>query len=547
MVLPTSVGDLQKGERYANMDYIFLLFMRHLLPILWLIVSYNIACQWSKHLRERLATLPPALRLAAILKIAEVTRFAIPKMHIKGHIILCQLLYTLGLLPGAAASTRASGPGSRADQLNDHWNFWNWLKILGLALLLRRRLDKATSELSAQESAFTDFSVEHADNVPQWVAMVDAFEADSSKPNPYQATTAGLTEQQVRDRFEEEEAKEAAAGQFPAHEIGPAEFMTCLLDVEEDQCRVHSLALLKRSKTTAEKINLRRNRRTLNKSIAHIRALQAIYMPSALVSLDSLKLPQSTVAEMVPLLPPSALLEALRGNEGCRGGLVELERQLRNAQCRSALASLRLQLHVKQRLLAYKRNHSCHQGANTRSRALIARNESKILRHSDKYQAARRAMIAMVSIQVEWCKSYARVRRWREEVRILQEEWRRLSLSFAHAGEAWANCTKQVGDGVDAEQAEGLVAYAAKQAEVYHDLGRRAEITRTAPKLRRGQRGPRDEQVNIGDSAEMGCSNLENLRDASDDDDDEHAEVFVDEHGNVSDDKDFILDGDAYD
>ncbi|KAF7319717.1 CxC2 domain-containing protein [Mycena kentingensis (nom. inval.)] len=60
-ILPTSVGDLQKGERYANMDFIFMSFMRHFIALLWLVVSYDIACQWSKNLRDRLAALPPSI------------------------------------------------------------------------------------------------------------------------------------------------------------------------------------------------------------------------------------------------------------------------------------------------------------------------------------------------------------------------------------------------------------------------------------------------------------------------------------------------------
>ncbi|KAF7327504.1 CxC2 domain-containing protein [Mycena kentingensis (nom. inval.)] len=375
-ILPTSVGDLQKGERYANMDYIF--------------IGASTSENASRICRHR-------SRLAAIIKIVELARFVIPKMHIKGHILLCQLLFAIGLLPaggqldgegverpwsmvgGVAASTRASG--SRANQLDDHWGFWNWVKLLKLASLLCLRHDKAVYELATQEAAFEEFSVHHFDSVPKWLEMVTAFESDATQPNPYQATTEGLTECQVHDWFEEEEAKETAAGRVPLHNVGPAEFMTSLLHVEDEQRR----------------INLRRSRRTLNKSISRIRVLQATYMPGALTYLDSLKLPQDTLAELVPILPPSALPDAIRAEGGCREGLLELERQLRDAQCRSALAALRLQLHVKQRLLSYKRHHSRHQGANTRSRALVLRNENKILRHADKYQSARRANVAIES------------------------------------------------------------------------------------------------------------------------------------------------------
>jgi hypothetical protein len=61
---------------------------------------------------------------------------------------------------------------------------------------------------------------------------------------------------------------------------------------------------------------------------------------------------------------------------------------VRDAQCGGALLKLRNQLHTKSRLLTYKKNHARHQGANTRSRTLVARNESKIRLHSEKYQAA---------------------------------------------------------------------------------------------------------------------------------------------------------------
>ncbi|KAF7300224.1 CxC2 domain-containing protein [Mycena kentingensis (nom. inval.)] len=662
LILPTAVGDLQRGERYANMDYIFASFLRHLIGLLWIIVSYDIACQWKKNLRERLEKLPADMRFAALWRLIELARFAIPKMHIKGHIVLCQLLFAWGLLfggaqtdgegvertwswvGGVAASTRASGPGSRADQLDDHMSFWNWTKIIRMAALLRRRRDKAAYELGRQEESFDAFCAQQADKVPEWQEAIAKFEADPTQPNPYESKQDnGLTERDVRNRFEEEEAKEAASGVIPPHEIGPAEFMTVLLDVEAEQRRVHALASLKRSNTSSQKINLRRLRRGLNKSIARIRTLQAVYMPAAICYLASLNLAQDTVAELVPLLPPSALAESTRSAGGCRDGLVELERQLRDAQCRSALAALRLQLHVKQRLLAYKRHHSRNQGANTRSRALVARNENKILLRADKYQAARRALVAIDggdstkttwpvllkehircmddsdvvtfeppadrpdvfgsapvagrstrpsgqpsgetrrviswiwrftgsagtdaemqdALHVEWSKASARVRRWREEVRLLDEEWRRLSVSFLYEEQNWVERAKAVAVGeIEVGLAEGLIAYATKHADMFRDLARRAEVIRTAAPLRKGQRRPR-ETIHIDPLPdETGADELDPLHggvateattgSGMDDEDVEFADEVIDEdvdvHGNASDDdEDFIMDGDGYD
>ncbi|KAF7304804.1 CxC2 domain-containing protein [Mycena kentingensis (nom. inval.)] len=570
-IIPNGVGDLQRGKRYANMDWIFTSFMRHFVTLLWLIISYDIACQWHKNLKARLAALPPLMRLQAIQAIIALARFAIPKMHIKGHILLCQLFFAFGLIMGSgqvdgegierpwsmlggiAASTRASGPGSHADQLDDHLGFWNWLKLIRLGALLRRRLNKARIKLATQETEFTDFCKEQANDVESWKERRD-----------------------VRNQFEEEEAQNESAGvRVRIHDVGPAEFLSTLLRVEDEQCRVHTLASLKRAKTSAVKINLRKQRRHLNKSINRIQTLQAVYTPSALQYLSSLHLSQDTPAEEVPLLPPSSLTEAQRSSGGCYDGLDALERQFRDAQCRSALVALRNQLHIKSHLLTYKKRHSRHQGANTRSRALVARNENKILLRADKYQAACCALVALAggnsssvswpallkehircmddsdepfvppedrpdvfgdqaattrpsrvaasgrarqgetrrvmswiwkltaragsdeefreSVRIEWCKAYARTRRWREEVRILEEEWRRFPLSMAFEERRWADRAASLDTAsMNVEDAEGLLAYAAKQTDVFRGIARRAEAARTAPAYRRGVRRVRE-------------------------------------------------------
>ncbi|KAJ6568320.1 hypothetical protein DFH09DRAFT_917860 [Mycena vulgaris] len=146
-IQPNGVGDLQKGERYANMDYVFASILRHKHPRLRKIILYDIVCQWWKNLLERLKLLPPLIQIHIIL---ELFRFVIPKMHIHSHTMICQLLYSLNLIPGSgqtdgegierpwatiggiARATRANGPGACADALDDHWNFWNWQKLIGL-------------------------------------------------------------------------------------------------------------------------------------------------------------------------------------------------------------------------------------------------------------------------------------------------------------------------------------------------------------------------------------------------------------------------------
>jgi hypothetical protein len=128
------------------MDYIFASTLQHLDLSLPLIVSYDIVCQWSKHLATRLKGLPDYVR-PALPSIP--MKFVIPKLHLQGHILSCQEAYSFNFLQGSgqmdgegverpwasigpmAASTKEMGPGARQETLSDHWSFWNWKKLTG--------------------------------------------------------------------------------------------------------------------------------------------------------------------------------------------------------------------------------------------------------------------------------------------------------------------------------------------------------------------------------------------------------------------------------
>lgn len=111
-----------------------------------LLLSYDIICQWSKKCVERMKLLPSNVRLYLVLHLC---KFVIPKLHIYGHKLDCQLLFSLNLTQGVgrtdaegiertwanmgpvATSTKEMGPGSHSDTLDDHWGHWNWMKIVG--------------------------------------------------------------------------------------------------------------------------------------------------------------------------------------------------------------------------------------------------------------------------------------------------------------------------------------------------------------------------------------------------------------------------------
>ncbi|KAJ7667385.1 hypothetical protein B0H14DRAFT_3102517 [Mycena olivaceomarginata] len=167
----SGAADLQKGERYANMDYIFA----------------------SKNLAARLLKLPTMIRLELVLSLC---RFLIPKLHIYGHKLFCQLMFSLNYTPGSArtdgegierpwanigpvaTSTREMGPGSRHDTLDDHWSHWNWQKLIGLgALIKRRRLVRIEAEKRKdQTTKQTTALVESRTKLSRYIARFRALQ-----------------------------------------------------------------------------------------------------------------------------------------------------------------------------------------------------------------------------------------------------------------------------------------------------------------------------------------------------------------------------------
>lgn len=163
--LALGIGDLQKGERYVylvlstpskssgscigryiNMDYIFVCAMKEYLVVNKL-VSYDIACQWSKSLLERIAKFPDHIQI----NVPEGSlSYAIPKLHIQSHIREGHSPYSLNYRKGvgrtdgegperrwwdiqpAAASTKVMGPGQRQGVLEDYWGYANWRKKVEL-------------------------------------------------------------------------------------------------------------------------------------------------------------------------------------------------------------------------------------------------------------------------------------------------------------------------------------------------------------------------------------------------------------------------------
>jgi Kyakuja-Dileera-Zisupton transposase len=125
------------------MDYLVIWTLTIDGPI-WVVISYDIACQWSINFPQRCERYGPELDP---FEKGKIFTFLVPKFHLPAHILTCQVSYSFNNEPGVgrtegeapergwsdsnglAYSTREMGPGSRRDTLDDHFAAVNWAKV----------------------------------------------------------------------------------------------------------------------------------------------------------------------------------------------------------------------------------------------------------------------------------------------------------------------------------------------------------------------------------------------------------------------------------
>ncbi|KAF8157751.1 hypothetical protein K438DRAFT_1986368 [Mycena galopus ATCC 62051] len=147
------IGDLQVGERQCNMDFLLLACLIGF-RLLWLIVSYDIACQYTINFWCCMTGLPEHIH------------------HRPG----CHSPYSFHWTPGvglshgegveqnwvfsngAAASTRLMGPGSRHATLEDIFGFHNYDRLLAMHRVLPKRLAVAIKDGEAHKVSLQAFT-----------------------------------------------------------------------------------------------------------------------------------------------------------------------------------------------------------------------------------------------------------------------------------------------------------------------------------------------------------------------------------------------------
>ncbi|KAI0059390.1 hypothetical protein BV25DRAFT_1871612 [Artomyces pyxidatus] len=528
--LKNGIGDLQRGERYCNMDFVLLSTIAKVAEHLkTMVLSYDIACQFSKNFLKRMAEFPAELRI-------DVTQtsmtFVVPKFHLLAHGESCQVTYSLNFTEGgieagwsdtnsAALSTREMSSESRHEALDDFFGAINWRKTTSLGTQLQKSLKEAVPALEKHMAAYE----EHTATFPQpvldrWEAMIEAWDKDHKKPNPYHEPAAVHTVADVRLELAQEEAADAARGVVSLHETSASVFLSTGLELEDMQAL--QLIYMPVSSTLIAK--------ELSASTSPSPSTSS---PSANAVIARDEAPASTKIENEKLWLPSEVPREL-WSAGLASGLIDKAIRLRIAQAEEALHNLRRQLRIRKGLIHYKHVFVDGPGqkANTRARSAIKNLCARMDKHTAQYRAARAALVVLSpdgswqghlrelraedirapreddgtveeghrevswiwrvlaheardipggqtdlmrtfslssDLRVDWVKSRARARRWKEEIIHLREEMPR-SVKFLDWKSAWWSSRAELRPDAPADIRSGLSAYAARQAAVFEGL-----------------------------------------------------------------------------
>ncbi|KAJ7799003.1 hypothetical protein B0H13DRAFT_2503961 [Mycena leptocephala] len=256
-VRPNGLGDLQKGERYANMDFIVASALAGF-ALLLLTISYDIACQWKMNLPKHMEKLSADLRLPLnSIKL----QCALPVWHAASHVEDCQNANSLSFKTGvgksdgegvehtwsrlnpAAYSTKDSGQGQRADTLEGKIDDQNYLKNVGLGDSLQRKLVVAITERDKQISAFKGVNKMVAREVRStWERMIEAWVEDNTGTvmNPFVLEHKDCpTEAEVRLAVRKDEDALNTAGKTPLHGRSATAFLMAGIQIEDSQCAIY--------------------------------------------------------------------------------------------------------------------------------------------------------------------------------------------------------------------------------------------------------------------------------------------------------------------
>ncbi|KAJ7660352.1 hypothetical protein DFH06DRAFT_988965 [Mycena polygramma] len=429
-------GDLQKGERYCNMDYLFFSSLIGM-TLLCVVASYDIACQWGIRFWERASKMPDHMKLPAGLKVI----FKVPKFHLPPHVKKCHGRYSFNYTKGvgrtdgegvernwswlnwAARFISVMGPGSREDTMDDLCGFVNWKKTVDLGNSLLKKMVLAIPQAMIHSRAFHAFTDalrdEHEEQLQEWETTIRAWEGNKSETNPYEYpdVEADSVADVVARMTAEAHARVVQSG-AAASLVMPVGFLMEAIAIGETQAAV-ALEAKRRTHTTIQATALQRQRTLLLSKISALQDVQETYMPGLRQWTTQHGEPEQNKAkpETMRIYMPSTLPAEERARL-CIPGLAKDEEALREAQAGEALHELRSGLRTRVFAHRFKRKLLNSQGSYTKSRSLTDGIEARIRAAEDRYRVARAGLLALRG-PGEWEETFQVLRK--EDIRGMNE------------------------------------------------------------------------------------------------------------------------------
>ncbi|KAJ7064182.1 hypothetical protein C8F01DRAFT_1250435 [Mycena amicta] len=389
-----------RGERYVNMDYVLMHALRRD-SVKRLVLSYDIACQWKQHLRERVVKILDHSGIPPNLDDFDI-QYALPVWHAAAHEESCQatnsLSYAVGVgrtdgegiertwavLNPIGFATKEMGQGNRHDTIDDKVDHINFEKNVGL--------EKQVAEFVEVDSSLAP------EVRREWKKRIQEWLADKGKPNPYLMAggkDAGPSEAQVAAALKQAEVQEArnGRGEFLGAGTTVAAFIKGLLQLEDLKHRIKNEVRGSTTLTANRLGQIEELRASFFKKLKVIQRQQDVFMPGV----AALRLKEEELRDVDRLPPnaedtklwlPSDLKDTERGRAS-RAGLATVEAKLREAQCGDALTRIHSLLYAKTHLIHHRNANSVGQRASTRSSTIIGRVTDQITREATKYRQAR--------------------------------------------------------------------------------------------------------------------------------------------------------------
>ncbi|KAK7451769.1 hypothetical protein VKT23_012448 [Stygiomarasmius scandens] len=283
--------------------------------------------------------------------------------------------------------------------------------------------------------------------VDEWETLCVAWEKapypKAEVENPFEITTEFMGEEEALKELEAEDEARRESGGVRWNAVSAAGFIAMGLELEQTCLGVQDLAKKLRTKSHQRSSRQGRDRdnNTLNGQRAPLREklttferLRAVYMPGLLQMLVELEeevdgaSSELTNPEDVKLWLPSSIPPERR-HSVCMPDIVNIENQLRTAQCNNSIQSLRHTLRVKSRMVLFKNANIAGQRPGLRSRAIIDRVHERAKQFANRYRRARAAKLSLVGAG-DWERVYQvlkdeDVRSYRDQSRFKKGAGRR--------------------------------------------------------------------------------------------------------------------------